>query len=116
MSQSVPPQTGGQEEGPNPLEVFYEKNKKWLIALAVALVAGTGLKYGIDELNASKRNSEWSEFNATTGLGSTYATKIDLQEMSGQNKQFQNQELLYQDQSQLDIDQKLISYKPHQML
>ena len=33
---------GLPQDGPNPLELFFEKNKKWIYALAVILVASLG--------------------------------------------------------------------------
>ena len=81
----------GQEDGPSPLEIFYEKNKKWLIALLVLLVAGTAAKYGLEAMNTAKRNSAWAEFSTGTGLGSSYGTKIDLNPVGEQLEKWQDQ-------------------------
>lgn len=91
MSQSVPPQVAGQEEGPNPLELFFEKNKKWIYAFAGLLVTATAVHYGLDAADSAERNEKWSSFNASTGLGKTYSSKIDLQPVGEQMKQYQDQ-------------------------
>lgn len=95
MSQSAPPKTGGQEEGPNPLEIFFEKNRKWIIGFAVLLIGATAGHYGLDAIDASKRNTVWTEFNASTGLGKNFANKIDLQPMGQGMEKYQRQFDIY---------------------
>ncbi|MCB9870298.1 MAG: peptidylprolyl isomerase [Planctomycetes bacterium] len=78
MSQTVPPQMLGQEDGPNPLEIFYEKNKRWLYAAAALVVVALGVKYGMEELERTKRDRAWSDFTSSTGLAIEFSKKADL--------------------------------------
>ena len=74
---------GLQSEGPNPLEIFFEKNKKWIYTLVVILVSALGVKYGLEKLDRVKKNQQWSEFTAVhhhraggDGYGSIFETDL----------------------------------------
>lgn len=80
MTQSVPPKMEGLE-GPNPLELFYEKNKKWVVTLAVLVVVSLAVYYGIEKLRRAEINKEWTEFNVATGLAKRYSTPVELMKL-----------------------------------
>ncbi len=85
----LPPQTGA--EGPNPLELFFEKNKKWIYTFAMLLVAALGVNYGMQKLDRAEINRDWGEFTAVSGLASGFSSSVKLEPLPEQYKKFQAQ-------------------------
>ncbi len=71
---AAPP--GLQQDGPNPLELFFEKNKKWIYTLVIILVAFLAGKYGLEKLERAKKNQQWREFTAATGLSTGFGEAV----------------------------------------
>ena len=78
---------GPPQEGPNPLELFFEQNKKWIYALAVLLVVALAANYGWQILERARSNAEWRAVNDATGLSKKYAESVVLSPMQGQMQQ-----------------------------
>ncbi len=68
----TPPQMQGQIEAPNPLELFWEKNKKLVIGVAIALAAALAVNYGVQYMNRQARNADWTAMNVGAGLDAAY--------------------------------------------
>ena len=68
MSQSLPPGIEGQEIGPNPLELFFEKNKRAIYAIAALLILAVSTHYGIQYYERLEVDSVWRRFTQRTGL------------------------------------------------
>lgn len=66
--------TGPQIEAPNPLEIFWERHRKLVIAGGVLLAAGLAANYGIQYFANQRVNAEWSGFAEVTQLDQGYAT------------------------------------------
>ena len=70
---SVPPAKSGEIETPNPLELFWEKNKRLVLAGAALLVVGSGIGYGLQYMDRQAVNATWSEFASSTNLDQGYS-------------------------------------------
>ncbi len=72
MSEQTPPPEG-QIHTPNPLEIFWETNRRGIIVSVVILVLIIVGRWGFEEYNRAKRNATWGEFAQKTGLGQIFA-------------------------------------------
>ncbi|MCA8941693.1 MAG: peptidylprolyl isomerase [Planctomycetes bacterium] len=72
MSQGVPTGLEGQIESPNPFEVFWDKNKRLVIGLCIAVVAAIAVKYGLEYQDRKAMNAKWSAFSKIAGLSHAY--------------------------------------------
>lgn len=72
MSEQTPP-TEGQIHTPNPIEIFWEKNRKMILLTAVLLAAIVVGRWGLEEMARVKRNATWGAFAEKTGLSQVYA-------------------------------------------
>ena len=68
MSQSLPPGIEGQEIGPNPLELFYERYKRAIYAFAALLVLAFGGYYVTQYMKRLEVDEAWQRFTQNTGL------------------------------------------------
>lgn len=73
MSQNVPPRMEGQIEAPNPLELFWEKNKRIVIFGAVAAVVAIAINYFIQYQTRRAVAERWSALAQAAGLDAGYA-------------------------------------------
>ncbi len=80
MSQNLPPNVEGQVTAPNPLELFWEKNKALIITVLLLLVLAMAGNEVWKQMEKAKVNKKWSDINASLGLqkGNT-----DLPELMG---------------------------------
>lgn len=124
MSQNVPPQIQGQIEAPNPIELFWEKNKRVVIFGAIAAVVALAINYLIQFQIRRGTAERWSALahaarldHAYSDLGERWASvQAQLQQadqMAAQNPQmaqtamFQKQFALsnfYQELARRQID------------
>lgn len=74
MSEQTPPPEG-QIHTPNPIEIFWEKNRLQIIAALVVLTLFIVGRWGLEEMAKIKRNATWGEFAQKTGLSQVYASK-----------------------------------------
>ncbi|MBK8980554.1 MAG: peptidylprolyl isomerase [Planctomycetes bacterium] len=78
MSQTVPPRMQGQIEAPNPLELYWEKNKRWLIAGLVVVLAALGGRALLTKMEQWKRDEQWATFAAASGLDRDYTERAAM--------------------------------------
>jgi len=69
--QPVTPQ--GQIESPNPLELFWEKHKRWVLAAAAVVALGLGTNYVLAYYEQKKVDERWTAFAEATNLDRGYA-------------------------------------------
>jgi len=86
----TPPQLEGQIEAPNPMELFWEKNKLFinlaLIAACLALIVNYGLRY----LHQRKIDELWGGLAINSGFDAVYAkggSRKMLFQLAGSNPQ-----------------------------
>jgi cyclophilin family peptidyl-prolyl cis-trans isomerase len=72
MSQNVPPQIQGQIEAPNPLELFWEKNKRVVTFGAIAAVVALAINYLVQYQVRRSTSEKWSTLAAASGLDRAY--------------------------------------------
>lgn len=72
MTSSTPPGLEGQVEAVNPLELFWEKNKRFVQIGVLAVALALGGKYLLESMEASARDETWSGFVSATGLDQSY--------------------------------------------
>ncbi len=72
MSQT-PPQLEGQIEAPNPMELFWEKNKLLINAVLVAAILAIALNYGWRYLEQRETDKRWGGLATSTGIDKVYA-------------------------------------------
>ncbi len=90
MTAPIPPQLEGSQ-APNTLEILWEKNRRTIVTIAVAIVFALGLNYAIQSFARAERNQEWSAFATTTGLAKAYS---DLAATKGQFPLFMAEQAL----------------------
>lgn len=70
---ATPPPTSGQIETPNPLELFWEKNKRWVTVVVVLGVIALGSNYALAYFKQKEVDALWSGFASTSHLDVGYA-------------------------------------------
>lgn len=63
----------GQIAAPNPIELFWEKNRRWVLLVVGALAVVLAVKYGYEYFRNRKVDTSWSLFADVTNLRSGYA-------------------------------------------
>ena len=85
----------GQIDAPNPVELFWEKNRKPILGLLVVAAIGIAINYAIAYYQRQQRNELWSTFATGTNLDAGYAADGEMlpviQSMLQQNQQQQQQ-------------------------
>lgn len=71
MTASIPPQLQGTQ-APSTLEVFWEKNRRTITMIGVAILIALGLNSGVRYFAKAKTNKVWSSFATTTRLDRGY--------------------------------------------
>lgn len=69
----TPARSQGQIEAPNPLEVFWEKNKRWVMAATAVVIVGLISNYVLAYYKQQQVNQRWNAFASATHLDSAYA-------------------------------------------
>jgi cyclophilin family peptidyl-prolyl cis-trans isomerase len=69
--QPITPQ--GQIEAPNPLELFWEKQKRWVLAAAAVVALGLGANYVVAYYKQQEVDERWTAFAEATNLDRGYA-------------------------------------------
>lgn len=87
MSQGVPTGLDGQIESPNPFEVFWEKNKIFVIVLAVLAIGLLGGKYVLQYMDRKATDEKWSKLSETVGLSFAYLNLPDAMDPTPQAQQ-----------------------------
>ncbi len=90
MSSTQPP-VSGQIDTPNPIELFWEKNRRAvLVVLGLVVVAFVGV-YGLEYLERQKQNQLWGKVAQGTALDQGYSTNGDMHHLLGMQTQQQFQ-------------------------
>jgi cyclophilin family peptidyl-prolyl cis-trans isomerase len=123
MSQNVSPPIEGDLEAPNPLELFWEQNKRVVTFGLIAAAAALAIHYLVQYQGRRAQAERWSAFASATGLDRAYANLSDtwasvqsrlqqIDQMTAQNPNmaqsanFQRQMVLsgfYQDMDSMQI-------------
>lgn len=77
MSQNVSPPIQGELEAPNPLELFWEQNKRVVTFGLIAAAAALAIHYLIQYQGRRAQAERWSTFASATGLDRAYADLSD---------------------------------------
>lgn len=77
MSQNVSPPIQGELEAPNPLELFWEQNKRVVTFGLIAAAAALAIHYLIQYQGRRAQAERWSAFATATGLDRAYANLTD---------------------------------------
>lgn len=72
MSQT-PPQLEGQIEAPNPMELFWEKNKLLINAVLIAAVLAIAVNYGLRYMRQQEIDQRWGGLAIKSGMNLVYA-------------------------------------------
>jgi len=70
---ATPPPTSGQIDSPNPLELFWEKNKRGVILVSFLVVAGLATNYAMAYFKQQAANTLWSGFSTASRMDVGYA-------------------------------------------
>lgn len=78
MTDKIAPALEGQIRSPNPIELFWEKNRKSVIAVGVIAALATAGYYGLQYMRQRSTDDRWSQLAAATGLDRGYTEEGSL--------------------------------------
>lgn len=78
MTEKTVPGLEGQIHSPNPVELFWEKNRKSVIAVGVVAAVAVAGYYGLKYMERRAIDEQWSQLAIATGLDKGYSEEGSL--------------------------------------
>lgn len=73
MTETLPPRTEGQIGAPNPIEMFWDKNRRAILALLVVLCLALAGSYAWQYMQQAERDDRWSTFATAANFDEAYS-------------------------------------------
>lgn len=82
MTSQSPTGLEGQVDATNPIEIFWEKNRRTVLLVVAAVVLALGTKVAYEAYQRSKIDATWTGFLSATGLDESYSEPIGTDQMA----------------------------------